>query len=101
MWFRNARPYRLPGRLGIDASELSQRLSRRPFQPCRPSQPVSSGWVAALSDDATDFVHKSGDYWLIRLQREERLLPASVIRSEVNSRIQEIQTGQGLSLIHI
>ena len=95
MWFRNARPYSLPGRLGIDASELSQRLSRRPFQPCRPSQPVSSGWVAALSDDASDFVHKSGDYWLIRLQREERLLPASVIRSEVNSRIQEIQTGQG------
>ena len=95
MWFRNARPYRLPGRLGIDASELSQRLSRRPFQRCRPSQPVSSGWVAALSDDASDFVHKSGDYWLIRLQREERLLPASVIRSEVNSRIQEIQTGQG------
>ena len=95
MWFRNARPYRLPGRLGIDASELSQRLSRRPFQPSRPSQPVSRGWVAALSDDATDFVHKSGDYWLIRLQREERLLPASVIRSEVNSRIQEIQTGQG------
>ena len=95
MWFRNARPYRLPGRLGIDASDLSQRLSRRPFQPCRPSQPVSSGWVAALSDDATDFVHKSGDYWLIRLQREERLLPASVIRSKVSSRIQEIQTGQG------
>ena len=95
MWFRNARSYKLPGRLGIDASELSQRLSRRPFQPCRPSQPVSSGWVAALSDDATDFVHKSGDYWLIRLQREQRLLPASVIRSEVNSRIQEIQTGQG------
>ena len=95
MWFRNARPYRLPGRLGIDASELSQRLSKRPFQPCRPSQPVSSGWVAALSDDATDLVHKSGDYWLIRLQREERLLPASVIRSEVNSRIQEIQIGQG------
>ncbi len=94
MWFRNARPYRLPGRLGIDASELSQRLSRRPFQPCRPSQPVSSGWVAALSDDASDFVHKSADYWLIRLQREERLLPASVIRSEVNSRIQEIQAGQ-------
>ena len=22
MWFRNARPYKLPGRLGIDASEL-------------------------------------------------------------------------------
>jgi recombination associated protein RdgC len=51
--------------------------------------------VPALSDDASDYVHKSGDYWLIRLQREERLLPASVIRSEVNARIQEIQAGQG------
>jgi recombination associated protein RdgC len=29
------------------------------------------------------------------LQRQERLLPASVIRSEVNNRIQEIQAGQG------
>ena len=95
MWFRNARPYKLPGRLGIDANELSQRLSRRPFQPCRPSQAVSSGWVAALSDEASDFVHKSGEYWLIRLRREERLLPPSVIRSEVNARIEEIQTGQG------
>ena len=90
MWFRNARHYRLPGRLGIDASELSQRLSRRPFQLCRPSQPVSSGWVAALSDEVTDFDHKSGGNWLIRLKREERLLPASIIRSKVNSRIQEI-----------
>ncbi|MEC7075977.1 MAG: recombination-associated protein RdgC [Pseudomonadota bacterium] len=95
MWSRNARSYKLPGRLGIDASELSQRLSGRPFQPCGPSQPTSSGWVAALSDDATDLVHKSGDYWLVRLQREERLLPASVIRSEVNNRVQEIQAGQG------
>ena len=51
--------------------------------------------MPALSDDASDYVHKSGDYWLIRLQREERLLPASVIRSEVNARIQEIQAGQG------
>ena len=39
MWFRNARPYKLPGRLGIDASELSQRLARRPFVPCRLANP--------------------------------------------------------------
>ena len=52
MWFRNARPYRLPGRLGIDASELSQRLSRRPFQPCRPVNPYQ--WMGGRSsDDAT------------------------------------------------
>ena len=95
MWFRNARTYKLPDRLGIDALELSQRLSRRPFVPCRPSQMTSNGWVPALGDDTTELVHAAGDFWLIRLRREERLLPASVVRSETNERIAEIQNGQG------
>jgi recombination associated protein RdgC len=95
MWFRNARTYKLPDRLGIDALELSQRLSRRPFVPCRPSQMTSNGWVPALSDDTTELVHAAGDFWLIRLRREKRLLPASVVRSETNERIAEIQNGQG------
>ena len=93
MWFRNARTYKLPDRLGIDALELSQRLSRRPFVPCRPSQMTSNGWVPALGDDTTELVHAAGDFWLIRLRREERLLPASVVRSETNERIAEIQNG--------
>ena len=95
MWFRNARTYKLPDRLGIDALELSQRLSRRPFVPCRPSQMTSNGWVPALGDDTTELLHAAGDFWLIRLRREERLLPASVVRSETNERIAEIQNGQG------
>ena len=93
MWFRNARPYKLPGRLGIDASELSQRLSKRPFQPCRPSQPTSSGWVPALSDEASDYVHKSGDYWLIRLQREERVAAAARVHHAREVRQQAERAG--------
>lgn len=95
MWFRNLRPYRLPERLGINAEELAQRLTSRPFVPCRPAQPLSMGWVPALADSAEALVHAAGPYWLLRLKREEKLLPASVIREEVNHRVGQIQLAEG------
>lgn len=95
MWFKNLRPYRLPERLGLTTEELEQRLSGRPFNPCRPSQPMSTGWVPALADSAELLVHAAGPYWLVRLKREERLLPASVIRDEVNNRVGQIQIAEG------
>jgi recombination associated protein RdgC len=95
MWFRNLRPYRLPNRLGIDADTLSTRMADKPFVPCRPTQPYSTGWLPALDDSASDLVHAAGPFWLIRLNREEKLLPASVIRDEVNARVSQIATAQG------
>lgn len=95
MWFRNLRPYRLPGRLGITAEQLAQRLADKPFVPVRPTQPVSSGWLPALDDSASEMVHAAGPYWLVRMNREEKLLPASVVRDEVNARISQIAAAQG------
>jgi recombination associated protein RdgC len=94
MWFRNVSPYRLPERLGLNAEELAQRLSSRPFVPCRPAQPQSTGWVGALADSAEALVHAAGPFWLVRLKREEKLLPTSVIRDEVNNRVAQIQTAE-------
>jgi len=94
MWFRNLRPYRLSDRLGLNAEELAQRLSSRPFVPCRPTQPQSTGWVAALADSAEALVHAAGPFWLIRLQREEKLLPPSVVREEVHHRVSQIQLAE-------
>lgn len=94
MWFRNVRPYRLPERLGLNAEALEQRLSSRPFVPCRPAQPQSTGWVGALADSAEALVHAAGPFWLVRLKREEKLLPASVIREEVNHRVTQIQVAE-------
>ena len=86
MWFRNLRAFRLPERLGLDAEALASRLSRRPFTPCLPAQPQSSGWVGALDDSAEALVHAAGPWWLLRLKREEKLLPPSVIRDECQPR---------------
>ena len=95
MWFRALRPYRLPNRLGIDAQELERRLQSRTFSPCSPVQASSLGWVPALSDDASALVHAAGPYWMVRLKREEKLLPATVVREQANERCAQIAKAQG------
>lgn len=95
MWFKNLRPYRISDRLGLNAEDLEQRLGGRLFVPCRPAQPMSAGWVAALGDTAEALVHAAGPFWLVRLKREEKILPTSVVREEVGSRIAQIQAAQG------
>ena len=47
MWFRNARPYRLPGRLGIDASELSHDCRGALFSPAAQSTRIE--WMGGRS----------------------------------------------------
>jgi len=84
----------MPERLGINAEELAQRLSAKPFVPCRPAQPLSTGWIPALADAAESLVHAAGPYWLVRLQREEKLLPTTVVREEVNNRVSQIQIAE-------
>jgi len=95
MWFRSLRPYRLPSRLGIDAAELERRLQSRPFTACSPAQATSLGWVPALDETATALVHAAGPYWMVRLKREEKLLPATVVREQANERCSQIAKAQG------
>ena len=95
MWFRSLRPYRLPNRLGIDAEELERRLQSRTFSACAPAQASSMGWVPALDDAASALVHAAGPYWMVRLKREEKLLPATVVREQANERCAQIAKAQG------
>lgn len=95
MWFRALRPYRLPSRLGINAEELERRLQTRIFSACTPAQASSLGWVPALDDSASALVHAAGPYWMVRLKREEKLLPATVVREQANERCAQIAKAQG------
>ena len=95
MWFRALRPYRLPSRLGINAEEMERRLQTRTFSACTPVQASSLGWVPALDDAASALVHSAGPYWMVRLKREEKLLPATVVREQANERCAQIAKVQG------
>ena len=77
------------------AEELERRLQTRTFSACTPAQATSMGWVPALADTASALVHAAGPFWMVRLKREEKLLPATVVREEANERCAQIAKAQG------
>lgn len=93
MWFRNLQVYRLPSPWKIEATALAEQLAGHLFQRCGSSEAVSRGWAAPKPDGA--LVHTVAGQWLVALRQEERLLPASVIRDELNMRIAALATERG------
>lgn len=95
MWFRNIQLYRLPESWGMTASRLSEQLSRLTFQPCGTQDLSSVGWAKPCDNTTEPLVHQVAGQWLIALQIEQRLLPASVIKQVCEDRAEEIEAQQG------
>lgn len=90
IWFKNAQIYRLSENFKVDFEHWQQAMSARLFSPCQQQQPVSLGWVSAIPD-TSNLIHQSGRYALLCLQRQERLLPASVIREVLQEKVDLIR----------
>ncbi|MFU8763813.1 MAG: recombination-associated protein RdgC [Haliea sp.] len=95
MWFKNVRAYRLTAPFTVTAEQLEQQLAQREFQHCSATQPVSAGWVPALGDTTSALVHPVNGRFLLRLRREERLLPSTVVREQLAEKVAEIEESQG------
>ena len=94
MWFKNLRAYRLTTPVTMTPEQLAQTLSQRVFTPCTPAQPLPMGWVPPTGIEDGELVHAAGGRILLKLRREEKLLPASVVREELEERIATIEADQ-------
>lgn len=94
MWFKNIRAYRLSSPFTASAEQLSEQLSQRAFEPCAKSQALSLGWVAPLGDTSGELAHSAGGRLLIKLKREEKLLPSTVVREQLDEKVSEIEAEQ-------
>jgi recombination associated protein RdgC len=95
MWFKNIRAYRLSSSFDLSPEQLGEKLAQRGFQPCAKSQAVSAGWVAPLGGESSELVHAAGGRMLLKLKREERLLPATVVREQLEEKVASIEAQQG------
>ncbi len=95
MWFRNLRAYRMTRGLELTAEQLEEQLSKRLFRPCTPAQPLAVGWVPALGEGSEVLVHAADGRFLLCLRREEKILPASVVRDLLKERVEGIEAQQG------
>jgi len=94
MWFKNIRAYRLTSPFTLTPEQLAEQLAQRAFTPCAKSQALALGWVPPLGAEDGELVHAAAGRMLVKLKREEKLLPSTVVRELLEEKVAEIEAGQ-------
>lgn len=94
MWFKNIRAYRLTTPFDLSAEQLGEQLAQRAFSPCAKSQALAMGWVPPLGDESEELAHAAAGRLLLCLKREEKLLPATVVREQLEEKVAHIEQEQ-------
>lgn len=91
MLFRNLHIFRFSQELDLDEGLLQEKLAAHAFRPCSSHEQSQYGWVPPLGGGAEQYAHFANGYIMICAQRQDRLLPASVIREQLEEQLSSIR----------
>jgi recombination associated protein RdgC len=94
MQFKNAMIYRLASHAQISTDTLETQLENLAFFPCGSQDMMRVGWVSPMGDHGIALTHAAGNQILICLKREEKILPSSVIKKELQAKIGKLEGEQ-------
>ncbi|HJV06376.1 MAG TPA: recombination-associated protein RdgC [Chromobacteriaceae bacterium] len=90
MWFKQLSFYRLSKEFPVETAQLADALDKTPFQHCGGLDWFFEGWVPPAAHlDSPVFAVR--DCQLVTLKREDKVLPAGVIRDFVELKVSEIE----------
>jgi len=98
LWFKNIAAYRFTRETDITPEELEEKLTEYAFVPCGHQDRQKVGWTTALGKYGQTLVHCCHQQMLVCYQKEEKLLPASVINEELVQRVDKQELNLGRSL---
>ena len=93
--FKNLIAYRIGEGWATDAQQLAEQLAKEPFLPCAPTQPLAVGWAPPRGIEHAPLVEVVDGHWLVKLKREVRLLPSSVVQERVDELAEHIEETTG------
>jgi recombination associated protein RdgC len=94
MWFKNLALYRFTEPFRAMAAELEARLAHHPARAPGSLELTTIGWVPPLGRSGQQLVHTTSGQMMVCARKEERLLPAAVVREVMDERIAEIEEGE-------
>ena len=97
MWFKNVMIYRLTSELTLDEQMLNKQLTENRFTPCEAHDMSKFGWSKPLASSDQLFFSQGKQFLLISHQ-ENKLLPANVVKQEVEKRIAELEEKEARKL---
>lgn len=93
MWFKNMLVYRLTREIPLIAEEIEKQLAACQFTPCGSQDTLAMGWVAPVPDSES-LLHVSQGQLLLCARKEEKMLPATVIKQTLDAKISRIEAEQ-------
>jgi len=98
MWFKNLQIYQLADDFTLTPEELHEAMQDKAFQPCQGLDTHRSGWTSVLGKHGDQLVHATNGRLMFCMRREERILPASVVREAVEEKVDEIELRENRSV---
>lgn len=106
MFFKNLRLFCLTETFNYSQEALEEQLVDQLFSPCSKYEKSRLGWINPLGQPFNDepdedgevtippLTHVIGDYIMVCAQKQDRLLPAAVVRQETEEKVAEIEQRQ-------
>lgn len=97
-FFKNALVYRLNKNIPLVAAELQQQMESFTFSPVGSQDMAKSGWVPALVDGTDNLVHEVNGQLLLKIRKEEKILPAAVLKKATSEKVAKLEEEQARKL---
>ncbi|GHC25207.1 recombination-associated protein RdgC [Aidingimonas halophila] len=95
MWFKHLHLYRLHDAPVVPLTTLEDVLAEQAARPLGDNDARRLGWGTPGGRNSTRFCHEVQGHRLLSAQRQERLLPASIVREAVEERVDERERAEG------
>ncbi|WP_371186447.1 recombination-associated protein RdgC [Thalassotalea maritima] len=91
MWFKNLYIFAFTRPFTTSEEELEKALQEHVFAPCGKTEMSRFGWSSALGKHGDRLLHNANGCILLNARKEEKILPASVVKEQLEEKIEQLE----------
>jgi recombination associated protein RdgC len=95
MWFRSLQVFKFIENFTESPENLTGLLDAQRFMPCRTVDMSTQGFVAPNGDKEGALVYAANGFLMFCLQREDKIVPSTVVKQMLDEKVAEIEIAQG------